>query len=79
MGGQRLGEMEVWALEAHGAAHLLREMLTVKSDDIVGRNKMYESIISGSTDIQTGTPEAFNVFVRELRGLGLAMTPKKID
>ena len=79
MGGQRLGEMEVWALEAHGAAHLLREMLTVKSDDITGRNKMYESIISGSDDIQTGTPEAFNVFVRELRGLGLALTPKKID
>ncbi|MBQ7289346.1 MAG: DNA-directed RNA polymerase subunit beta [Alphaproteobacteria bacterium] len=79
MGGQRLGEMEVWALEAHGAAHLLREMLTVKSDDITGRNKMYESIISGSDDIQTGTPEAFNVFVRELRGLGLAMTPKKVD
>ncbi|MBR1380087.1 MAG: DNA-directed RNA polymerase subunit beta [Alphaproteobacteria bacterium] len=79
MGGQRLGEMEVWALEAHGAAHLLREMLTVKSDDIVGRNKMYESIISGSNDIQMGTPEAFNVLVRELRGLGLAMTPKKID
>ncbi|MBN1281398.1 MAG: DNA-directed RNA polymerase subunit beta [Alphaproteobacteria bacterium] len=78
-GGQRLGEMEVWALEAHGAAHLLREMLTVKSDDIAGRNKMYESIISGSNDIQTGTPEAFNVFVRELRGLGLAMTPKKVD
>ena len=79
MGGQRLGEMEVWALEAHGAAHLLREMLTVKSDDITGRNKMYESIIAGSDDIQTGTPEAFNVFVRELRGLGLAMTPKKVD
>ncbi|MFQ6730220.1 MAG: DNA-directed RNA polymerase subunit beta [Alphaproteobacteria bacterium] len=79
MGGQRLGEMEVWALEAHGAAHLLREMLTVKSDDIVGRNKMYESIVSGSNDIKTGTPEAFNVLVRELRGLGLAMTPKKID
>ncbi|MBR6838786.1 MAG: DNA-directed RNA polymerase subunit beta [Alphaproteobacteria bacterium] len=79
MGGQRLGEMEVWALEAHGAAHLLREMLTVKSDDITGRNKMYEAIISGNNDIQTGTPEAFNVFVRELRGLGLAMTPKKVD
>lgn len=79
MGGQRLGEMEVWALEAHGAAHLLREMLTVKSDDITGRNKMYEAIISGSNDIQTGTPEAFNVFMRELKGLGLAMTPKKID
>ena len=79
MGGQRLGEMEVWALEAHGAAHLLREMLTVKSDDIVGRNKMYEAIISGNNDIQTGTPEAFNVLVRELRGLGLALTPKKMD
>ncbi|MCL2017181.1 MAG: DNA-directed RNA polymerase subunit beta [Alphaproteobacteria bacterium] len=79
MGGQRFGEMEVWTLEAHGAAHLLKEMLTVKSDDITGRNKMYETVISGSTDIQTGTPEAFNVFMRELRGLGLAMTPKKID
>ena len=79
MGGQRLGEMEVWALEAHGAAHLLREMLTVKSDDIVGRNKMYESIISGNNDIQMGTPEAFNVLVRELRGLGLALNPKKMD
>ena len=78
MGGQRLGEMEVWALEAHGAAHLLKEMLTVKSDDIAGRNKMYETIISGSTDIQTSTPEAFNVFMRELRGLGLSMIPKKI-
>ena len=79
MGGQRFGEMEVWALEAHGAAHLLKEMLTVKSDDILGRNKMYETVISGSTDIQTGTPEAFNVFMRELRGLGLAMMPRKLD
>jgi DNA-directed RNA polymerase subunit beta len=51
-------------------------MLTVKSDDIAGRNKMYEAIISGSNDIQTGTPEAYNVFVRELRGLGLNLTPK---
>ncbi|MDR2412953.1 MAG: DNA-directed RNA polymerase subunit beta [Rickettsiales bacterium] len=78
-GGQRLGEMEVWALEAHGAAHLLREMMTVKSDDIAGRSKMYESIVFGSNDIQTGTPEAFNVLVRELKGLCLAMTPKKLD
>ncbi|MDR0967278.1 MAG: DNA-directed RNA polymerase subunit beta [Rickettsiales bacterium] len=78
-GGQRLGEMEVWALEAHGAAHLIKEMMTVKSDDIAGRNKMYETIISGSSDIQTGTPEAFNVLTRELRGLGLAITEKKID
>ncbi|MDR1026843.1 MAG: DNA-directed RNA polymerase subunit beta [Rickettsiales bacterium] len=75
-GGQRLGEMEVWALEAHGAAHLLKEMLTVKSDDITGRNKMYEAIISGSNDIQTGMPEAYNVFVRELRGLGLNLAPR---
>jgi len=79
MGGQRLGEMEVWALEAHGAAHLLREMLTVKSDDINGRRRMYDAIISGSNDIQTGTPEAYNVLVRELQGLGLALTPKKND
>ena len=79
MGGQRLGEMEVWALEAHGAAHLLREMLTVKSDDINGRRKMYDAIISGNNDIQIGTPEAYNVLVRELRGLGLALTPKKND
>jgi DNA-directed RNA polymerase subunit beta len=79
MGGQRLGEMEVWALEAHGAAHLLREMLTVKSDDIVGRNKMYDAIINGNNDIQMGTPEAFNVLVRELRGLGLALNTKKND
>jgi DNA-directed RNA polymerase subunit beta len=75
-GGQRFGEMEVWALEAYGAAHLLREMLTVKSDDIAGRSRMYDSIISGSSDIQVGTPEAYNVFTRELRGLGLSLMPK---
>jgi len=77
MGGQRLGEMEVWALEAHGAAHLLREMLTVKSDDMVGRNRMYESIISGDNDFSIGTPEAFNVLVSELRGLGLNLEKQK--
>ena len=71
--------MEVWALEAYSAVYTLQEMLTVKSDDVRGRNKMYEAIISGNNDIQTGTPEAFNVLVRELRGLGLALTPKKID
>jgi len=78
-GGQRIGEMEVWALEAHGASHLLREMLTVKSDDTVGRNKMYDSIISGNNDIQIGTPEAFNVLTRELQGLCLSITPKKSE
>ncbi|MDR2685637.1 MAG: DNA-directed RNA polymerase subunit beta [Rickettsiales bacterium] len=76
MGGQRFGEMETWALEAHGAAHILKEMLTVKSDDITGRNKMYEAVISGSTDIKTGIPEGFNVLTRELRAIGLSLTMK---
>lgn len=76
MGGQRFGEMETWALEAHGAAHILKEMLTVKSDDITGRNKMYEAVISGSTDIKTGVPEGFNVLTRELRAIGLNLTMK---
>jgi DNA-directed RNA polymerase subunit beta len=76
MGGQRFGEMETWALEAHGAAHILKEMLTVKSDDITGRNKMYEAVISGSTDIKTGTPESFNVLTRELRAIGLNLSLK---
>jgi len=74
MGGQRLGEMETWALEAHGAAHILKEMLTIKSDDITGRNKMYEAVISGSTDIKTGIPEGFNVLTRELRAIGLNLS-----
>ncbi|MDR0319282.1 MAG: DNA-directed RNA polymerase subunit beta [Rickettsiales bacterium] len=76
MGGQRFGEMETWALEAHGAAHILKEMLTVKSDDITGRNKMYEAVISGSTDIKTGIPEGFNVLTRELRAIGLNLSMK---
>jgi DNA-directed RNA polymerase subunit beta len=70
-GGQRLGEMEVWALEAHGAAYALQEMLTVKSDDIAGRTKIYESIIKGENTLEPGTPESFNVLVNELRGLAL--------
>lgn len=70
-GGQRLGEMEVWALEAHGAAHTLQEMLTVKSDDIEGRTRVYESIVKGKYIYQSGIPESFRVLVRELKALGL--------
>ncbi len=70
-GGQRFGEMEVWALEAYGAAHLLQEMLTYKSDDVVGRTKVYESIVKGLEIPKSGIPESFNVLTRELMGLGL--------
>ncbi len=70
-GGQRLGEMEVWALEAHGAAHTLQEMLTVKSDDIEGRTRVYEAIVKGKYIYQPGIPESFRVLVRELKALGL--------
>jgi len=68
-GGQRLGEMEVWALEAHGAAHTLQEMLTVKSDDVAGRNRMYQAIVKGDPAIEVGIPESFRVLVKELQGL----------
>ncbi len=71
MGGQRFGEMEVWALEAYGAAHLLQEMLTVKSDDVAGRTRMYESIVKGDNTLSAGTPESFNVLVKEMQGLCL--------
>ncbi|MDT9546495.1 MAG: DNA-directed RNA polymerase subunit beta [Chlorobium phaeovibrioides] len=70
-GGQRFGEMEVWALEAYGAANILREMLTVKSDDVIGRNKTYEAIVKGQNLPDPGIPESFNVLIRELQGLGL--------
>jgi DNA-directed RNA polymerase subunit beta len=70
-GGQRFGEMEVWALEAYGAAHTLQEMLTIKSDDVQGRSKAYEAIIKGETVTKVNIPESFNVLVRELKGLGL--------
>jgi DNA-directed RNA polymerase subunit beta len=72
-GGQRLGEMEVWALEAYGAAYTLQEMLTVKSDDVAGRTKIYESIVKGEDSFEAGVPESFNVLVKEVRGLGLNM------
>jgi DNA-directed RNA polymerase subunit beta len=70
-GGQRFGEMEVWALEAYGAAHILQELLTCKSDDVAGRSKIYESIVKGDSDFQAGIPESFNVLVRELQSLCL--------
>jgi DNA-directed RNA polymerase subunit beta len=70
-GGQRFGEMEVWALEAYGAAYTLQEMLTVKSDDVAGRTKVYEAIVRGDDAFETGIPESFNVLVKEMRSLGL--------
>jgi len=72
-GGQRFGEMEVWALEAFGAAHILQEILTVKSDDVIGRAKAYEAIVKGETMPMPGIPESFNVLLHELRGLGLSV------
>ena len=70
-GGQRFGEMEVWALEAYGAAYTLREMLTVKSDDVKGRNTMYKNIVDGDHRMDAGMPESFNVLLKEIRSLGI--------
>ena len=78
-GGQRFGEMEVWALQAYGAAYTLQEMLTVKSDDVVGRTKVYESIVKGDDGFETGIPESFNVLVKEMRSLGLDIGLKSFD
>ncbi len=75
-GGQRFGEMEVWALEAYGAANLLQEMLTVKSDDVEGRTRIYESIVKGENILDSGTPESFNVLVKEMQGLCLDVNPQ---
>ena len=72
-GGQRFGEMEVWALEAFGAAHILQEILTVKSDDVVGRSKTYEAIVKGDNMPTPGLPESLNVLLHELKGLGLSV------
>jgi len=82
-GGQRFGEMEVWALEAYGASHMLQEILTIKSDDVPGRSKAYESIIKGEPIRKVNIPESFNVLLRELKGLGLGVellkNGKKVD
>jgi len=72
-GGQRFGEMEVWALEAYGAAYTLQEMLTVKSDDVAGRTKMYKNIVDGDLKMEPGMPESFNVLVKEIRSLGISI------
>ncbi len=76
-GGQRFGEMEVWALEAYGAAFTLQELLTVKSDDVIGRTKVYEAIVKGEPALHAGTPESFNVLVKELQSLGIDIIPEK--
>jgi DNA-directed RNA polymerase subunit beta len=76
-GGQRLGEMEVWALEAYGAAFTLQEMLTVKSDDVSGRTRIYEAIVKGEQRLTHGTPESFNVLIKELQGLCLDIKTEK--
>ena len=78
-GGQRFGEMEVWALEAYGAAYTLQEMLTVKSDDVSGRTKVYEAIVRGDDDFEAGIPESFNVLVKELRSLGLNVDRNEVE
>jgi DNA-directed RNA polymerase subunit beta len=77
-GGQRFGEMEVWALQAYGAAYTLQEMLTVKSDDVVGRTKVYEAIVKGDDTFEAGIPESFNVLVKEMRSLGLNVELKSL-
>jgi DNA-directed RNA polymerase subunit beta len=77
-GGQRFGEMEVWALEAYGAAYTLQEMLTVKSDDVNGRTKVYENIVKGEHSIDAGMPESFNVLVKEIRSLGIDIDLERI-
>jgi len=76
-GGQRFGEMEVWALEAYGAGYVLQEMLTVKSDDVNGRTKVYESIVKGEHSLDAGMPESFNVLIKEIRSLGLDIELEK--
>jgi DNA-directed RNA polymerase subunit beta len=78
-GGQRFGEMEVWALEAYGAAHTLQELLTVKSDDVQGRTKIYESLVKGDNTLVAGTPESFNVLIKEIQSLGLDIKLNKRD
>ena len=70
-GGQRFGEMEVWALEAYGASYTLQEMLTVKSDDISGRSKVYKNIVDGNYEVESGVPESFNVLSKEIKALGI--------
>ncbi len=76
-GGQRFGEMEVWGLEAYGASYVLQELLTVKSDDVEGRTKIYESMVKGNNTLEAGTPVSFDVLCNEIRGLGLNIQLEK--
>ena len=78
-GGQRFGEMEVWALEGYGAAHMLREMLTIKSDDIVGRSATFDAIVKGEKIREPNIPASFNVLLSELKGLALDVQLEKLD
>ena len=78
-GGQRFGEMEVWALEAYGAAHTLQEMLTVKSDDVAGRTRVYKNMVDGNFEMDAGIPESFNVLTKEIRSLGIDMDLESLE
>ena len=78
-GGQRFGEMEVWALEAYGAAHTLQEMLTVKSDDVSGRTRVYKNLVDGNFEMEAGIPESFNVLTKEIRSLGIDIDLESIE
>ena len=79
LGGQRFGEMEVWALEAYGAANTLQEMLTVKSDDVPGRTKVYKNIVDGNYEMEAGIPESYNVLTKEVRSLGIDIDFDEVD
>ena len=78
-GGQRFGEMEVWALEAYGAANTLQEMLTVKSDDVPGRTKVYKNIVDGNYEMEAGIPESYNVLTKEIRSLGIDIDFEEVE
>ncbi|MCS5547966.1 MAG: hypothetical protein NZ776_02345, partial [SAR86 cluster bacterium] len=78
-GGQRFGEMEVWALEAYGAAHTLQEMLTVKSDDVSGRTRVYKNLVDGNFEMEAGIPESFNVLTKEIRSLGIDIELESVE
>ena len=79
LGGQRFGEMEVWALEAYGAAHTLQEMLTVKSDDVSGRTRVYKNLVDGNFEMDAGIPESFNVLTKEIRSLGIDIQLESVE
>ena len=79
LGGQRFGEMDVWALEAYGASSTLQEMLTVKSDDVSGRTRVYKNLVDGNFEMEAGIPESFNVLTKEIRSLGIDIDLESIE